>query len=77
MKVLFGTLIMIFGVLLGIYIGVWIMFIGGIVQIINAIKATPVEAMPIALGVARMVCASIVGSIIAFGSIAIGRIVID
>lgn len=37
------------------------MFIGGIVGIINALKVTPVEAMPIAINLLKIVSASFVG----------------
>lgn len=39
MKKIIGILIAIAGIALGIYVGVWLMFIGGIVQIVNSIKS--------------------------------------
>lgn len=38
-----------------IYLGIWVMFIGGIVQIAGAVQAVPVATMPLALGIAKVV----------------------
>lgn len=60
-----GILLMVAGLALGLYVGVWLMFIGGIVQIIEAIKASPVEALDIAIGAARVLGAGVVGMLTA------------
>lgn len=53
------------------WLGIWIMFIGGIVDIIDAIKAADTDAMTVAIGVAKIVlaapvgwCAFVVGSLL-------------
>jgi len=61
MRQIIGLLIIILGIFLGLYLGVWVMFIGGVVNVINGIKANPVEAMLIGKGLAKMICANIVG----------------
>lgn len=48
-------------VILGIYAGVWWAFIGGIMQVIEAMKAPEVEALGAALGVLRVMSASFIG----------------
>jgi uncharacterized BrkB/YihY/UPF0761 family membrane protein len=48
-------------IFLGIYVGIYLMFIGGIVQIIDAVQATPVEGAGIAWGVLRIVFAGAAG----------------
>lgn len=53
MKKVIGILIAIVGIALGIYVGVWLMFIGGIVQIVNSIN--PLNGLGIALGIARII----------------------
>lgn len=53
MKKVIGILIAIVGIALGIYVGVWLMFVGGIVQIINSIN--PINGLGIALGIARII----------------------
>lgn len=61
MKEILGALICLFGLALGLYLGIWVCFIGGIVQVVEAVKATPVQALGIALGLLRVACASFVG----------------
>lgn len=45
----------------GLYFGVWWAFIGGIIAVIEGAKATPVESMTIALGIARVMFAGLIG----------------
>jgi len=61
MKVWFGLLLVILGVALGLYVGVWLCLIGGIVQFVEAVKMTPVDAWGIAYGIARFFLASLCG----------------
>ena len=56
-----GVLLMVAGVALGLYIGVWWAFIGGIVDVVNAVKAPEVAAFAVALGVAKIVFAGAIG----------------
>lgn len=62
---IFGFVMIAVGILLGLYVGGWVLFVGGIVQVIEAIKATPVEALGIAVGILRVVVAMAVGTLIA------------
>lgn len=72
MKKIIGILIAIAGIALGIYVGVWLMFIGGIVQIVNSIN--PTNGLGIALGIVRIVFCE-VGVLIAWLGIAIGSVI--
>jgi hypothetical protein len=72
MKNLIGCLICLAGIAIGIYVGVWLMFILGIVQIIEAVKVTPVNAMGIALGIARVILSGFVGWLIGLGIFGLG-----
>ena len=65
MKKIIGILIVIVGIALGIYVGAWLMFIGGITQIVNSIN--PVNGLGIALGIARIVFCEIGGLIANLG----------
>jgi hypothetical protein len=69
MKKIIGILIAIVGIALGIYVGAWLMFIGGIMQIVNSIN--PVNVLGIELGIARIVFCEI-GVIIANLGVVIG-----
>ena len=61
MKTFIGVLLMVAGIGAGLYFGVWWGFIGGIVSVLNAFKATPIESMPVALGIVRVVFAGVIG----------------
>ena len=56
-----GMLLIAFGVCAGLYVGVWWAFIGGIVEFIEAVKATPVESKGIAIGIAKVLFAGPIG----------------
>lgn len=58
---IFGFLLVLAGIVLGVYVGLWLMFIGGIIQVIDAINANPTPALDVALGVCRIVFAGGVG----------------
>lgn len=77
MKTIIGVLLMIFGAILGLYLGIWICFIGGIVQLIEAIKIMPVDALSIAVGIVRIVSSSVVGWLSFIICAGVGRALID
>jgi hypothetical protein len=45
------------------YLGIWVMLIGGIVQVIDSAKAMPTDALGVAIGVVRVLGAGVVGAI--------------
>lgn len=61
MKTVLGILIIIGGIALGIWIGIWICLVGGIIQIVEALKATPVSSWGIAWGIVRVLLTSLAG----------------
>ena len=61
MKQLFQVLIFLLGLLGGLYVGGYLMFFIGIVSVIEAIKATPLEAGLLAVGIIKVLFASVVG----------------
>lgn len=61
MKIFIAVIMLIGGVVLGGYVGVWLMFIGGIVQIIEQVRAEHLEAMQVGFGVARIFLAGLSG----------------
>lgn len=69
MQKVIGIIIAILGIALGIYVGIWLMFVGGISQIINSIN--PVNGVGIAMGIARIVFCEVGGFIVWLG-IALG-----
>lgn len=65
MRNVLGILLMAVGLGLAIYVGLWVCFIGGIVQIVEAVKATPVSGLDIALGVLGAGLAGVLTAVVA------------
>ena len=63
LRTIFGILLIIGGIALGIYVGLYLCFVGGIVQIVNAIKSSDVNGYAIAWGIVRIIFASVAGYI--------------
>ena len=63
LSTIFGALLFVAALAAGVYVGFWIMFIGGAVDIIDAIKAPVTEASAIGWGVLKMIFASFVGTV--------------
>jgi hypothetical protein len=61
LSLIFGILLFIAAILGGLYVGLWLCLVGGIVQIIEGAKATPISSMDIALGVLRFFCTALAG----------------
>lgn len=67
MKTILGIVFIIGGIVLGIWLGIWVCLVGGIIQIVEAVKATPVSSWGIAWGIVRVLLTSVAG----WGSFAI------
>lgn len=67
MKKIISVLIIIISILLGLYVGVWLLFAGGIIQIVNSIN--PLNGGGIALGIVKIIFCEIavVIPVIGFG----------
>ena len=57
MKQWIGLGLIALGILGGLYVGIWVMFIGGICQVIEQIRAEDMVALKVAIGVARVMFA--------------------
>lgn len=64
-KALLGLIMMLAGLVLGLYVGFWVCFIGGLIDIIHVIAAiannTPWTALALGWGVLKMIIASVAG----------------
>ena len=56
-----GLLLIVCSVFVGLYLGIWVMFIGGIAALIADAKAINVIPLNIAIDIARIVFASVIG----------------
>jgi hypothetical protein len=61
MKIVLGLMLIIASVILGLYVGVWLCFIGGIVQVITEIRAEHMNATGMAIGIARLMFGGLAG----------------
>ena len=74
MKKILAIIIVILGIALSIYLGVYLMLFGGIMQIINNID--PVNAKEIAMGIIKIIFCEL-GALPMYLGFAIGGIFID
>ena len=65
MKSIIWFAIIILVVVLGVYVGFWLMFIGGIIQVINVIK-NDAGTSELAVGVLKIIFAIPVGGLLAY-----------
>jgi hypothetical protein len=64
MRKFIGALLILAGIALGLYVGGYLLFIGGIVQAFTALTVAPISAMGLAVGVFKVACAAFVGWLI-------------
>jgi len=76
-----GILLIILGITLGVYVGFWLMFTGGIIGLIEAIKAivqtNNINTGLIAISIAKIIFSSSIGFAVAYSLIFLGEIVIE
>ena len=65
-KKIAGLLLIVAGVGIGVYAGLVWAFIGGIVDVIQAVRAVELDAMAVALGVLKILFAGFIGAVSAF-----------
>ena len=63
MKQVIGFVLILVGIFVGLYVGGWVMFVGGIMQGIEAVRADVLVAKDVAMAIGRIVCAGLVGTI--------------
>lgn len=61
MKMILGLALMAAGIALGLWAGIWWAFIGGIVDVIREIRAPELDAMSVAVGIAKVIFAGLIG----------------
>ena len=64
-----GVLMILGGIALGFYVGLYLLFVGGIFSIINGVTADPVNANLIVWGAVRIIFASLAGTLSAWALI--------
>jgi len=61
LRKILGISLIIAGIFLGLYLGVWVCFIGGIVGVVVQISASEINALLPAWNILKVVCAGTVG----------------
>jgi hypothetical protein len=77
MKSLIGYTLIFSGIILGIYVGFWVMFVGGIMDLIETVRAETLIKMDVFIGIMKMVLAGMVGVIIATTGIYLGTLLTE
>ena len=67
-----GMIVAILGIALGVYTGFWVMFVGGIIDIIDAFKAPTTDGGLVAIALLKIFGAGLAGGVIAWGGIILG-----
>ena len=77
MKQLLGIALIISGVCLGFYVGVWVFFMVGIVDVIEQIRAPILEAKGVAIGIAKVLFAGFAGIVTGAMLFTVGSMMLD
>lgn len=64
MKKVIGIILIVVGVGVGLYAGIWWAFIGGIVDVVTQIRAPELSALSLAVGVAKILFAGVIGWVV-------------
>lgn len=56
-----GLVMVLAGIGLGVYVGVWVCFVGGIVDVIEQVRAEDMSAVAVAWGIAKVLFAGFFG----------------
>lgn len=76
MSRILGILLILSGIALGLYVGVWLCFVGGIVDLVEVVKYANYEALKIGWGVAKIMFAGLFGGLSAYFLIIPGWILV-
>ncbi len=76
MRTVIGILMVLGGVVLGLYVGVWLCFVGGLVDIIETIKAPEIDAMKVAIGAVKILFTGVAGGLSAILLIIPGQVML-
>ncbi len=61
MKCVIGVAMMAIGAAMGLYVGIWWAFIGGIIEVVDAVRSEVLDSAKLGYGIARIVFAAPIG----------------
>jgi len=76
-KNILGIALIVVGILLGLYVGLWVMFIGGIMGLASGFDLHTLTATLIGINVIKIFLAGFVGWMIAYVGITIGALLLN
>ncbi len=76
-KDMIGSAIVVVGIFAGIYFGLWLMCIGGIIDVINDMKSSEVEAAEMGIGIFKIILGWLMFIGISIVSCVVGFSIID
>ena len=77
MKTVIVLLLVLASVIGGLYVGFWLMFVGGFVDIVQAVKAPVTEIGAVAFGLLKMIFASAIGWLVCLLGFVVAAAFID
>ena len=63
MKKVVGALLVLIGIVLGLYLGLWVLFIGGVIDLIKQIRLPEMNTGIIAWGIVKVLFAGFIGTL--------------
>lgn len=63
MKAIIGVLLIVSGIAFGLWVGLWWAFVGGIIDIVNAVQTSPIPGESIAWGIVKILSSACIGTI--------------
>ena len=76
-KLIIGIVLIAAGVIVGCYVGIWLMFIGGILSLAHGIDAHTVTATMVAISAIKIILSGFVGLIIGYALAAAGLLILN
>jgi hypothetical protein len=64
MRRVIGMIIIVCGIGLGLYVGLWVCFVGGVIDVIEQVRAVELSASVTAWGIAKIIFAGLIGFIL-------------
>jgi hypothetical protein len=77
MRMILGIISFVFFTLLACWLSIWVLFIGGLVDIVIGIKANPINILFLSFGILKVILSSITGWLIFILGLTISLFIYD
>jgi len=72
-----GWILILVGIALALYLGFWVMFVGGIITIIEQLRSEVIVTSIFAWGIAKIMFCGVIAFLCALPFVFVGRILVD